>query len=60
MGWGRIFDAEGRKMTVPVIFRFYVLRGRRTKGLHCRPFVNTRNQREDPLDTPDEVHCIKC
>ena len=47
-------------MTVPVIFQFNVLRGRRTKGLRCRPFVNTRNQRECPLDTPDEVHCIKC
>ena len=28
-------------MTVPVIFQFYVLRGRRTKGLKRRPFVNT-------------------
>ena len=28
-------------MTVPVIFQFYVLRGRRTKGLRRRPFVNT-------------------
>jgi len=28
-----------------------VLRGRRTKGLRCRPFVNTRNQRKYPLDS---------
>ena len=28
-------------MTVPVIFRFYRLRGGRTKGLKRRPFVNT-------------------
>ena len=46
-------------MTVPVIFQFNVLRGRRTKGLRCRPFVNTRNQRECPLDTPDGVQFIK-
>jgi len=29
-------------MTVPVIFRFYRLRGGRTKGLKRRPFVNFR------------------
>ena len=34
-----------------VVFLNYVLRGRRTKGLRCRPFVNTRNQRKGPLDT---------
>ena len=28
-------------MTVPVIFRFYVLRGRRIKGLNRRPFMNS-------------------
>ena len=29
----------------------FVLRGRRTKGLRCRPFVNSRNQRKCPLDS---------
>ena len=29
-------------MTVPVIFQFYVLRGRRIKGLNRRPFMNSR------------------
>ena len=37
-----------------------VLRGRRTKGLRCRPFVNTRNQRKGPLDTSQSaVHHVR-
>ena len=32
-------------------FKFYRLRGGRTKGLRCRPFVNSRNQRKCPLDS---------
>lgn len=36
------------------IFKIYGLRSRRTKDLHCRPFVNSRNQ-GSTLGTPYQL-----